>query len=141
MQNQPFQQPNQPPLPTPDGYLPPVVSIQTGGDWKSAPKIVKNWAYQLTWVVLFFLTIGLLAGLFSVWESAGEKVFGVVFTGLIAALFLWLGRALKNGAPAAWTVQIIVSVIGLLFFPFWTLVNIYVLSQWFKPETKAWFGK
>lgn len=74
-------------------------------------------------------------------SNTGEKIGGLIVVALIFAMFAWLNRALKNGKPAAWTAQIVVSVFGLLGFPLGTAVHAYILSQWFKPETKAWFGK
>ncbi|MBV9867085.1 MAG: hypothetical protein JO316_17155 [Abitibacteriaceae bacterium] len=62
------------------------------------------------------------------------------FYGLLLAVDIWLNRALKQGTPAAWTVQIVLSALGLCGFPIGTLIHGYILSQWFSPETKAWFG-
>jgi hypothetical protein len=74
-------------------------------------------------------------------SSPAERVILAAIYALFFGGAIWLNRALKKGAPAAWVVQIIWSALGLLGFPLGTLIHGYILSQWFKPETKAWFGK
>ena len=54
--------------------------------------------------------------------------------------YFWLLIGLKRGTKAAYYVQLAVSILGLLNFPFGIVVNVYILYQWFRPETKAWFG-
>ncbi|HEX8833254.1 MAG TPA: hypothetical protein VF719_03600 [Abditibacteriaceae bacterium] len=130
-----------PPLPTPDGQTrtTPVATIERG-DWKSAPPVVKGWAYPLTWLSIIIFGMILIASLFTNDRSISDKVGGTVVCGIILAISIWLNQALKKGVRAAWTVQIIASAFGVLGFPVGTLIHGYILSQWFKPETKAWFG-
>ena len=140
--NSPFS--NRPPLPTPDGNVfppDPVVVNNVRNDWKIAPLVVRGWDYIVTWLALIILPFVMVAGFSDEDSNTGEKIGGLIFVALIFAMFVWLNRALKNGKPAAWTAQIVVSVFGLLGFPLGTAVHAYILSQWFKPETKAWFGK
>jgi len=136
---EPFNSP--PPIPTPDGQIQTMpASTAARGDWQAAPKIIKGWAYPLTWlaIVLFalFIVVALVSRDIPVTGKLGLALLYAVFL----AISIWLNRALKKGVQAAWTVQIIVSVLGLLGFPLGTLIHGYILSQWFKPETKAWFG-
>ena len=49
-------------------------------------------------------------------------------------------RDRRRGVPAAWNVQAVVSVLGLLAFPLGTLLHLLILLKWFRPETKSWFG-
>ncbi|HEX8236489.1 MAG TPA: hypothetical protein VF600_11070 [Abditibacteriaceae bacterium] len=132
---------NHPPIPTPDGSYVPAPALSSGGDWKAAPKIVKNWAYQLTWLAIVLLPIVVIAAVFTSPMPAGEAAGLILFYSVLWAVNIWLNRSLKKGAPAAWVTQIVISVLGLLAFPIGTLIHGYVLSQWFKPETKAWFGR
>lgn len=136
-----------PPIPTPDGrdYSPPVSTVR--GDWASAPKIVKGWAYPLTWLGIIVLPFVMAALFFADSnsrlgaESGLERILLLGFYIVLFGFDIWLNRALKAGAPAAWPAQIAASCLGLLGFPLGTLIHGYVLSQWFKPETKAWFGR
>ena len=133
-----------PPIPTPDGNTPPIAPLinVSRGDWQTAPLVVKSWAYILTWLGLIFTPIAMVI-VFSTsrsQESTSTKLGMFTFYVLLFAFLWWLNRAIKSGKPVAWTVQIILSILGLLAFPLGTLIHGYILSQWFKPETKAWFG-
>jgi hypothetical protein len=133
----------QSPIPSPDGNVrapEPVTSNVVRGDWKSTPIVIRGWAYPLTWLYIGLFVLAFIAGLMSK-DSASEKIGGLVIISLILAVFIWLNRALRLGTSAAWTVQLVASVVGLLAFPLGTLIHGYILSQWFKPETKAWFGR
>lgn len=62
--NSPFSTP--PPIPTPDGNFSPVPrpeTIMDRSDWKTAPVIVKGWAYPLTWLLMVICGVGILGGL------------------------------------------------------------------------------
>ena len=143
MQNpSPFSTP--PPIPTPDGNLSPVQRpdlVINRSDWKSAPPIVRGWAYPLTWLNIVATPVIMLASFADGNSVSAEKISLSVFLGLLFIFVVWLNRVLKKGAPAAWNGQIVLSIIGLFGFPVGTLINVYILSQWFKPETKAWFGR
>ena len=56
------------------------------------------------------------------------------------AVSIWLYAGISKGIRSAWTVQIVYSAFGLMGFPLGTLINGYLLSQWFRDDTKAWFG-
>lgn len=134
--------PYRPPIASPDGNvapLPPVVAVR--GDWATAPKIVKSWAYQLSWLGIVVLPIIIFTALFSSPASPSQRVSVALVYGILLGVDVWINRALKKGTRAAWGVQIALSVLGLLAFPIGTFIHGYVLSQWFKPETKAWFGQ
>jgi hypothetical protein len=60
--------------------------------------------------------------------------------GAFLAIYIWLFGALKQGNPAAWRAQRALAFLGLIGFPLGTIIYIYLLSKWSKPETKAWFG-
>lgn len=135
---------SQPPIPSPDGNLPPVAPVVSNGDWQSAPPIVRGWAYPLTWLAIVVFPILILVSLMGGdkdLSSPGERIILAAIYALFFGGAIWLNRALKKGAPAAWIVQIIFSALGLLGFPLGTIIHGYILSQWFKPETKAWFGQ
>ena len=57
-----------------------------------------------------------------------------------AALYIWLLVGLKRRYLAAWRVQAALAVLALLAFPLGTILHALILTRWFKPETKAWFG-
>ena len=139
---------NQPPIPSP--FEPPQANNNSSDhvfenkDWNNAPKIVRQWAYPLTWLAIIITPLALLA-LFIGEESANYaleiKLVGAFLYLLGWIISIWHNRALKRGQPLAWNAQIVSSTFGLCGFPLGTFISIYVLSQWFKPETKAWFGQ
>jgi len=53
----------------------------------------------------------------------------LVFYGGFGALYGWLIGALRRGVPAAWNVQAVVSVLGLLAFPLGTLLHLLILLK------------
>ncbi len=137
-----MESPHRPPIASPDGNVVPLPLVPTArGDWKTAPKIVRSWAYQLTWLGIVILPFIIFGALFSARSMGSERITIAVLYAILLAVDIWLNRALKKGAAAAWTVQIILSCLGLLAFPLGTAIHAYILSQWFKPETKAWFGQ
>jgi hypothetical protein len=137
----PMNDPTHPPVPSP--LDPPLEAGEPAvrGEWKDAPKVVKAWAYPLTWLSIVLLPLVILAVMLN--SDAGnlaERIGQAVLYFLLWAVAIWQNGALKRAAPSAWITQIILSVIGLLGFPLGTIINGYILSQWFQPETKAWFG-
>ncbi len=134
--------PYRPPIASPDGNVAPLPPASTvRGDWKSAPKIVRGWAYPLTWLGIIILPFILAGSLLSGNASGAARVGVAVLYGILLGGDIWLNRALRTGNRAAWTGQIVLSCFGLLGFPLGTAIHAYILSQWFKPETKAWFGQ
>ena len=129
-----------PPLPDPQNTSPFLPTGAQGGHWKSAPPVVRNWAYQLTLLGLIFLPVVIFVA-FTGMRGAAPNLPMAVAWSILWCVDLWLNRALKRGDANAWNVQIVVSALGLLAFPVGTLIHAYVLSQWFKPETKRWFGR
>ncbi|HVF85837.1 MAG TPA: hypothetical protein VM821_07625 [Abditibacteriaceae bacterium] len=150
-----------PPIPTPDGNIPPPQPRDTTivlGDWEAAPKTVRSWAYPVTWLSIVVLLlwalrivsifprrpmVGVIAprqffGLYNPTDPLGFW-YSVVLLFIVAliAFNAWLNIALKKGISAAWEFQILLSAIGLFMFPLGTAINAYILSHWFKPETKA----
>ncbi len=151
----PFSTP--PPIPTPDGNFPqaqPQNTTMTHDDWKTAPSIVRGWAYPLTWLGIVILPLAMLgAGILI--KTAGTT--GILLLLFFLALFVadvYLNRNFKKGTPAAWIVQIVKSSISIISLPINLLshgnlipamigfaLHTYILSQWLKPEVKAWFGR
>ena len=135
---------NQPPIPDPFQRLPQLPSMQR--DWKSAPPIIKGWAYPLTWLSIIIMPLVMLGTFLGAGDERGEtmslseKIVIVFFYGIFWVLSIWLNRAFKKGVRAAWTVQFVGSILGLCGFPIGTMIHGYILSQWSKPEVKAWFG-
>ena len=101
----------------------------------------------LAFVGMVFTPLLILMGIFGlassprVQASLPYNITLLTFYFLLFAASAWLRFALKKAVPAAWTVQLVLSCLGVLGFPIGTLIHGYILSQWFKPETKAWFGK
>ena len=132
-----------PPIPSPDQLPSDFTPTSIQREWKDAPKIVTGWAYPLTWlsiVVLPLIIAAIFLGMMEK-ESPAERAGMAIFYAVLWGVAIWHNRALKRGASYAWPVQIILSILGLCGFPVGTFINIYILSQWFKPETKAWFGQ
>ena len=130
-----------PPYRPVDGQLP--STAYTGAPvrtWETAPKIVKGWAYPLSWLGIVFWSLVMMSSAVMD-EEMGLRIVAFLASAGFFAVMIWLNRGLKKGTQAAWILQIIFSTLWLLAFPLWTIVNGYVLSNWFKPETKAWFGQ
>ncbi len=147
---------SRPPLPTPDGQiLPPAPPVYEPGDWQGAPTIVKGWAYPLTWLGIVLQPFFLI-GLFAARSIMGNVVVPLMlFNGALLVTQIYLNRTLKKRVPAAWIVQIALSVV-VIAFQAWSiatggargatgiigiLIHVYILSQWFKPDVKAWFSR
>lgn len=132
---------NHPPIPSPfEPLRPATVSVLQGPRvWKDAPQIVKS-VRLLTLLAVCGLPL-LIGFSFMSEKDIAEKI---VLSGFFCVLWvfqIYMLFALKNGAKPAWIIQIIISCLGLTGFPVGTLIHAYILSHWFKPETKAWFGK
>ena len=72
-----------------------------------------------------------------------DSVLSADATNLAAAIFtfsFWLARAHYQGKPAAWTVQIILSAIGLLGFPFLTVIHGILLAVYCQEGVRRWYS-
>ncbi len=58
---------------------------------------------------------------------------------IMGALFTLLGMGLLKGSKAAWYIQIALSIMGLLAFPFGTIVNGVILFLFFKREIRDFY--
>jgi hypothetical protein len=112
--------------------------------WKEAPQIVKSARTVAKFLIFLSILVVLSACLMisdpKTPESAIAGWVVMVFYGGMGITCIWLLFGLKRGYPAAWTVQMVLSIVGLLMFPIVTLISILILVNWFKRETKAWFG-
>ena len=137
MQQNPSE-PNPAPIPYPEAL--PESNLPTGGNWSTAPIVIRGWSYQLALLSMFATILFCVVNGFGN-DPLGEKIFVSVVMVFVFAFFFWLRKAIRQGAKGAWVSQIVLSGLGLLAFPLGTLVHGYILSQWFKPEVKAWFGQ
>jgi hypothetical protein len=143
MQQNPFE-----PNASPHSYTPPIPAPEPlqqtltagGGDWQSAPPIVRSWAYTLAFLGMIGGGFVMVAGAFMPNDRIGGLVGGILIGAILFAVSFWQRKAIRRGDRNAWTVQIILSALGLTSFPIGTLIHGYVLMNWFKPEVKAWFG-
>ena len=131
----------------PQGVAPPAPRMTTRAGGGEIPTVVRV-ARLLNFIAVF---LALLAALFWVMcifavkrgQPAGEIAM-VAFGGLVVmafGLFLgWVGKSLGEANSLAWRLQMGLSVMGVGGFPVGTIVGVYVLVNWFKPEIKAWFG-
>jgi hypothetical protein len=126
------------PIPAPDALQ--TVVVANREDWQNAPIVIRGWAYTIAFLGMLAGAVMSVMGLFND-DSMAEKAGGLIFCILFFAGMLWQRTGLRRGTGAAWTVQIVLSALGLLAFPLGTLVHGYILSKWFKPEVKAWFGQ
>ena len=129
----------QPPIPSP--VEPPASTItptQEPRIWKEAPQIVKS-VRLLTMLAIALLPL-VAVGTFLMDGDAVEKAITAVIFGVFWLIAIYMLFALKAGTRAAWTVQLVLSILGLLSFPIGTIIHGYILFHWIKPETKAWFG-
>jgi len=141
---------NRPPIPAPKAFISTTSVAAARPDWSHAPSVVRNWAYPLASLVkIIFLLIVLIRLFYSVMlapTALRHPVFALsvailCFFIYITVLFDRLQTMFKKGDPTAWNAQIVLCVLGVLVFPIGTLAYGYILSQWFSPETKEWFGR
>lgn len=59
----------------------------------------------------------------------------------LAACFVFVGIGLLRGSKVAWYAQIVLSVVGLLGFPVYTILNACLLVLLFRPATRDYFGE
>ena len=102
-----------------------MIPDNLGRTWGNAPVGVRN-ARALAWLGTLF--------------TVGSTLAFLGFYSLLFPFYIWLLVGLKRGTKAAYYVQMILSIVGLIGFPIGTLINGYILATWFRPETKAWFG-
>ena len=115
-----------------------------GRTWSNAPSGVRD-ARALAWLGLLGSTLMLILTIIALTSPDFRKELGLnviieIVYSFFFPLYVWLLIALKRGVRAAYYVQMIVAIIGLIGFPLGTLINGYILYKWFRPETKAWFG-
>jgi tetratricopeptide (TPR) repeat protein len=106
-----------------------------------APQIVRS-IRSLYWLGIFLWSLGLIGLLAARGEpdqSPGETLVGLILATAILGVTIWLLWAVPRGHPAAFSVQLVVSALGLLGFPLGTILHGYILYCWLKPETRAWF--
>lgn len=53
---------------------------------------------------------------------------------------LLLSAAIGRGHLAAWYVELVLLILGLVAFPVGTVLSGLILFFWLKPETRGWFG-
>ena len=68
-------------------------------------------------------------------------VFAVVLVTSILCLlyFLFIGVGLLKGKAIAWYLQIAMSILGLLGFPIFTILNGVILFMFFSPPVRSYF--
>lgn len=65
--------------------------------------------------------------------------FLIVFSGTFTFFYLMLALSLLKGRKWAWYAQVCLSVVGLVGFPIWTVVNGVILYFFFQPPTRNFF--
>ena len=72
--------------------------------------------------------VAMVVGIFAGSEqSLGESLSGGLVAGVLALLFFWIGSGLRQLNPRVRLGATILAVIGLVGFPFGTLINGYIL--------------
>ena len=87
---------------------------------------------------MFILAMGVMVFPFE--HSMAEFIISAIIPLALAALFVWLGRGLKQLRPWAKIPAGILSGIGLIGFPVWTLINGYILYLLFSEKGKVVFS-
>lgn len=109
--------------------------------WNSAPDVIRLWAYYFSCFVAFVVTVGVLLLVCGVIDISDElKHVAIPFYAGISLFHAWHIFSLRRGAAVAWWVQVFISAWAVWGFPLFTIIHCIIFSQWFKPETKAWFG-
>jgi hypothetical protein len=142
MQDNPIEPvpPQAPPIPLPEALVPGPAPREALQCWEAAPLVVRSWAY--TWSFLAMWISAFLGAL--LWlgaESFATKSWRTLLCLLIFVISHLQRKGLKNGGKIAWKTQIVLSLLGLIWFPIGTVIHGYILSQWFRREVRAWFGQ
>jgi len=80
-------------------------------------------------------------------QTRTNVVYGINFVFIIIFLislsffvfFLSIGLGLLKGKKFAWFTQVAASVLGLIGFPIWTVLNGIILYCFFQPRVRDWF--
>ena len=65
--------------------------------------------------------------------------FFFVFSLCFAVYHLLLGIGLQKGKGAAWYVQIVTAIIGLILIPYGTVISLVILIFFFQPNVRNYF--
>ncbi|HTL70860.1 MAG TPA: hypothetical protein VL404_06175 [Candidatus Eisenbacteria bacterium] len=63
----------------------------------------------------------------------------LLFSLAVSAYFLMIALGLLRGKKYAWFIQIAMSVLGLVGFPIWTVLNGIILFCFFREEVRDFF--
>jgi hypothetical protein len=113
--------------------------------WGNAPTGVRN-VRALAWLGLvgsFGCSAWLVLRMLESLDLDVIAQIGMVMLALLLPLiYFWLDYGLRRRLKAAYYVQMVVAVIGLFLFlaPVGLFMNAYILCQWFRSDTKDWFG-
>ena len=83
----------------------------------------------------------------SQYESQWNVSYGINFifilllvTSLLSfVFFLVIGVGLLRAKPYAWYLQLAMSILGLVGFPIWTILNGVILYYFFQPPVRGYF--
>jgi len=106
------------------------------------PSVVRD--VRLLCVLAMLLTgIGIamfMSGYYENPRKNADMISLIAVYSMVFALQMAMFRGLGHRKKLAWQAQILISGFGVLGFPIGTLIHGFVLSKWFKPEVKDWFG-
>ncbi|MCA1595463.1 MAG: hypothetical protein LC772_03435, partial [Chloroflexi bacterium] len=100
------------------------------------------------WYMFQIILTGLAVafGLYAVTQApaAGAQPFVgsvmVVYYAIALAILIAAYILAGKRTSAGYYTVLVLSFLGLLALPLGTIVSIYILTKWFKPELKAWYG-
>jgi hypothetical protein len=108
---------------------------------RNEPSVVRD-ARILCILVMIISGIWILAGGFALAspDRQGKEVLMLPVGIGIFGVALWHFFQLNNRNSLAWGLQQVFSGLGLFAFPLGTIINVLILTKWYKPEVRAWFG-
>ncbi|MDQ2730266.1 MAG: hypothetical protein M3Y56_01290 [Armatimonadota bacterium] len=120
--------------------------IQGIGNWAGEtgvqPPVVRGarawFMVQAVLSALMIVPFAVISATPDSFNNPAPMVFALIIT-LIASVTTI--RLIDRRAKSAWTWSLALAAFSLTSFPIGMAVGAYILSSWFKPETKAWFGK
>lgn len=103
---------------------------------------VRFWYMFQIVIICLVLVFGLLA--VSGGHNSGGDVFGGIAVMIVygfslvvlIAAYILAGRR----TTAGYYIVLVLSIIGILAFPIGTIISVYILTKWFNPDLKAWYG-
>lgn len=107
--------------------------------WKDAPGAVIV-AFGLAWVALILSTLVLFVSAILLACGTDSAADIVSVSASLLAGALWLIHSHRTGRPIAWWLQMALSIVCLLGFPYLTVLHGLLLCFWYRADVRHWYA-